>query len=53
DPQKIIHWTTMGLMDIAEKLKADYGIEVCHTVVSKELTKMGYSKQLKAYPKIT
>ena len=46
DPEKIIHWTTMGLMDIAEKLKADYGIEVCHTVVSKELTKMGYSKQL-------
>ena len=41
-PEKVIHWTTMGLMDIAEKLKADYGIEVCHTVVSKELTKMGY-----------
>ena len=46
DPEKVIHWTTMGLMDIAERLKADYGIEVSHTVVSKELTKMGYSKQL-------
>lgn len=46
DPEKIIHWTTMGLMDIAKRLKVDYGIEVSHTVVSKELTKMGYSKQL-------
>ena len=27
DPEKIIHWTTMGLMDIAEKLKADYGMK--------------------------
>ena len=46
DPEKIIHWTTMSLMDIAGKLKSDYGIQVSHTVVSSELTKMGYSKQL-------
>jgi predicted GNAT family acetyltransferase len=46
DPERIIHWTTMSLMDIAEKLKSDYDIQVSHTVVSSELTKMGYSKQL-------
>lgn len=46
DPERIIHWTTMGLMDIAKKLDTDYGIKVSHTVVSNELNKMGYSKQL-------
>ena len=59
DPEKVIHWTTKSLMSIASALKEEYGIEVSHTVVSGELTKMGYSKQLnqkmlqvgKAHPK--
>ena len=46
DPEKVIHWTTKSLMSIASALKEEYGIEVSHTVVSGELTKMGYSKQL-------
>ena len=46
DPEKVIHWTTQSLMSIASKLKEQYRIEVSHTVVAGELTKMGYSKQL-------
>ena len=46
DPEKVIHWTTESLMSIAEALKAQYSIEVSHTVVARELSKMGYSKQL-------
>lgn len=46
DPEKVIHWTTQSLMSIASALKEEYGIEVSHTVVAGELTKMGYSKQL-------
>lgn len=46
DPEKVIHWTTQSLMSIASTLKEEYGIEVSHTVVAGELTKMGYSKQL-------
>lgn len=46
DPEKVIHWTTQSLMSIAETLRAGYGIEVSHTVVAGELSKMGYSKQL-------
>ena len=46
DPAKVIHWTTQSLMSIARSLKEQYGIEVSHTVVASELTKMGYSKQL-------
>ena len=46
DPEKVIHWTTKSLMSIASALKEQYGIEVSHTVVAGELTKMGYSKQL-------
>ena len=33
-------------MSIAETLRTDYHIEVSHTVVAGELSKMGYSKQL-------
>ena len=36
----------MSQMDIAEKWKSDYDIQVSQTEVSSELTKMGYSKQL-------
>lgn len=46
DPEKVIHWTTQSLMSIARDLKKHYGIDVSHTVVAGELTKMGYSKQL-------
>ena len=46
DPEKVIHWTTQSLTSIASTLKKEYGIEVSHTVVAGELTKMGYSKQL-------
>ena len=46
DPEKVMHWTTKSLMSIASALKEEYGIEVSHTVVARELTKMGYSKQL-------
>ena len=46
DPEKVIHWTTKSLMSIASALEEQYGIEVSHTVVAGELTKMGYSKQL-------
>ena len=35
-----------SLMSIAETLRTDYHIEVSHTVVAGELSKMGYSKQL-------
>lgn len=45
-PEKVIHWTTESLKSIAETLKTKYGIEVSHTVVASELSKMGYSKQL-------
>ena len=45
DPEKVIHWTTKSLMSIAKALEEQYGIEVSHTVVAGELTKMGYSKQ--------
>ena len=46
DPEKVIHWTTKSLMSIAGALKEQYGIEVSHTVVAGELTKMGNSRQL-------
>ena len=46
DPEKVIHWTTQSLMSIASTLKQQHGIDVSHTVVAGELTKMGYSKQL-------
>ena len=46
DPEKVIHWTTQSLTSIASTLKKEYGIEVSHTVVAGELTKMGYSKQI-------
>lgn len=46
DPEKVIHWTTQSLMSIARELKQKYRIEVSHTVVARELSKMGYSKQL-------
>lgn len=46
DPEKIIHWTTLGLFKIRDILESEYGINVSHTVVARELEKLGYSKQL-------
>ena len=46
DPEKVIHWTTLGLFKIRDILESEYGIKVSHTVVGKELGKLGYSKQL-------
>lgn len=46
DPEKVIHWTTFGLMDIRDILRDEYGIKVSHTVVAGTLEKLGYSKQM-------
>lgn len=46
DLEKIIHWTTLSLMNIADRLYEEYSIKVSHTVVAGELEKMGYSKQI-------
>ena len=46
DPERILHWTTAGLMDIAKALQEEYQISVSHTVVAQRLNALGYSKQL-------
>lgn len=46
DPERIIHWTTLSLFKIKDILETEYGIKVSHTVISKELDALGYSKQL-------
>ncbi len=46
DPEKIIHWTTLCLMDIRDILRDEYNIKVSHTVVAGTLEKLGYSKQM-------
>lgn len=46
DPQKMLHWTTSGLMDIQKALLEQYEIKVSHTLIAQHLDALGYSKQL-------
>lgn len=45
NPERVLVWTTYGLMEIARLLGERYGIHVSHMVVSSVLEDLGYSKQ--------
>ncbi|MBQ8706699.1 MAG: ISAzo13 family transposase [Succinivibrionaceae bacterium] len=43
--ERTIRWTNLSLFGIRDILETDYGIKINHTVVSKELDALGYSKR--------